>query len=125
MELAQLTLTYTFNFFYYFFSSLFIFAFLSGWLMAEPEVKALPKSESSRQQAEPALPSISNPADIKLSFKEVCRRFTTRGLTFQRSRSGHYRYRVIPAVGSSCRFKTLQEASEWLTSRDAGKKIAV
>jgi hypothetical protein len=56
------------------------------------------------------------PQDGKLTFEEVSAKFTVKGFTLQRSRSGHNRYRVISPSNppNSHRFTTLREALDWL-----------
>jgi hypothetical protein len=52
----------------------------------------------------------------KLTFEQVHVDFATKGFNFERARSGHNRYRVISFGNppNSHRFKTLQEAMDWL-----------
>jgi hypothetical protein len=57
-------------------------------------------------------------ATQKLTFNQVCIEFANQGLALERYRSGHHCYRVVFGCNSStpCRFKTLQEALDWLTA---------
>lgn len=50
----------------------------------------------------------------KFSFNQVCIEFAQVGLAFERFRTGHYCYRVVFGYKSPTRFKTLQEAMDWL-----------
>ena len=55
-----------------------------------------------------------SPVTQKLTFKEVCIEFANQGLALERYRSGHYCYRIIFGCDYPYRFKTLQEAMDWL-----------
>jgi hypothetical protein len=55
-----------------------------------------------------------SPDTQKLTFNQVCIEFAQVGLALERHRSGHYCYRVVFGCNSSSRFKTLQEALDWL-----------
>ncbi len=57
---------------------------------------------------------VSELQSVKLTFKQVCIEFAQAGLALERYRSGHYCYRIIFGHDSPCRFKTLQEALDWL-----------
>jgi hypothetical protein len=52
--------------------------------------------------------------EIKLSFEQVRLEFAQIGWVFQKHRTGHYRYRVN-VNGVNHRFKTLQDALDWLS----------
>jgi hypothetical protein len=54
------------------------------------------------------------PVQSKLSFELVRTEFTQCGWTLQKHRTGHYRYRVN-VNGVNQRFKTLQDALDWLS----------
>jgi hypothetical protein len=60
----------------------------------------------------------------KLSFNQVCMEFAEIGLAFERYRSGHYCYRVVFGCDCRCRFKTLQEAMDWLAVRKQSEQSA-
>jgi len=52
----------------------------------------------------------------RLTFTEVCIEFANQGMALEKYRSGHYCYRIIFGYHSPCRFKTLQEARDWLAN---------
>jgi hypothetical protein len=82
-------------------------------LMLPTEPKAT-KTER-RKQSIGLNPSSSTELQVtKLTFAQVCIEFATVGLALERYRSGHYCYRVVFGYDSPCRFKTLQEAMDWL-----------
>ncbi len=58
----------------------------------------------------------SEPAHPRLTFTEVCIEFANQGIALEKYRSGHYCYRIIFGYHSLCRFKTLQEARDWLAN---------
>jgi hypothetical protein len=77
--------------------------------------KATKKGTNKRKQFTEANPSPSTELQVtKLTFNQVCIEFAEIGLALERYRSGHYCYRVVFGHNSPCRFKTLQEAVDWL-----------
>lgn len=77
--------------------------------------KATKKGTNRRKQFTEANPSLSTELQVtKLTFNQVCIEFAEIGLALERHRSGHYCYRVVFGHNSPCRFKTLQEAVDWL-----------
>jgi hypothetical protein len=81
---------------------------------AQQEVLPVPVivSKVSKKNAQ-MQPTTETQAE-KLTFNQVCVEFAEEGLAFERYRSGHYCYRVVFGHNSPCRFKTLQEAVDWL-----------
>ncbi len=72
--------------------------------LTAPISKAVKKNRNKRKQSK----------EVKLSFNQVCVEFAEIGLALERFRTGHYCYRVVFGCDSHCRFKTLQEALDWL-----------
>lgn len=93
------------------FPALMCLDFMVGVIAVAKDITATPVVESENKPS-----SNHSKLQNKLTFDKLKVRFTHQGFILERSRSGHYRYRVLLTSESKSPkyFKNLDEAQNWL-----------